>query len=132
MNQVKLVIQFHQRFRSAEKEIAAIVEVGKKVVDHFRLRDAVEIDQNVAAQNQVHALHEKHFRIVLQVQAAERDQLFYLRENLQFFLVDDREIFPFVVVGGISERVVAINARLSGFDGMVVQVGRQNFHRPAL
>src|SRR5579863_835200 len=131
MNRAKLVIQFHQRFRGTKEEIAAIVEVGKKVVDYFRLRDTVEIDQNIAAENQVHALHEKHFGILLQVQAAERNQLFYLRENLQFSLVDDREIFPFVVVRGIAQGVVAINARLGGFDGTVVQVGRQNFYCPA-
>src|SRR5216684_888453 len=131
MDQVKLVIQFHQRLRGSEKEIAAKIKVAEKMVDHLRLRGTVKIDQNVAAENQIHALHEKHPGVVLQVQPAERDQLFHLGAHLQSLLIEHGEIFPLVIVGGVAQRVVAINTGLGGFDGTVVEVGGENFYRPA-
>src|SRR5229473_5110462 len=131
MDQVKLVIQFHQRLRGSEKEITAKIKVAEKMVDHLRLRGTVKIDQNIAAENQIHALHEKHLGVLLQVQPAECDQLFHLGEHLQSLLIEHGEIFPLVVVGGVAQRVVAINAGLGGFDGTVVQIAGENFYRPA-
>src|ERR1035441_54261 len=111
MDQVKLFVQFHQRFRGSEKEIAAKIKVVEKMVDHLRFRNAVKIDQHVAAEDHIHAFHEKHPGVVLQVHAAEGDQLFDLRVHLQFLLIDDGEIFPLVEVGGVAQRVVAIDRK---------------------
>src|SRR5580692_3769379 len=60
MDELKLIIQPHERFRGPEKQVTSEIEVAEKMVDHLRFRGAVEIDQNVAAEDQVHALHEKH------------------------------------------------------------------------
>ncbi len=57
---MELVIQIQERLRRAQKEITAKIQVRKIMVDDLRLRGAIEIDQDVAAKNQVHALHEKH------------------------------------------------------------------------
>src|ERR1700680_4763221 len=93
MDQVKLVIQFHQRLRGPEKKITAKIKIGEKIVDHLRLRGGVKIDQHVAAENQIHTLHEKHLGVVLQVQTAERDQLLHLGAHFQFLLIDGRKVF---------------------------------------
>src|SRR5260370_38220228 len=104
MDEVKLVVQFHQRLRGPKKEIAAKIKVTEKMIDHFRLRGAVKIDENVAAENQIHALHEKHPGVVLQVQPAEGDQLFHLGADIQFLLIEHWEIFPRALVGDVAQR----------------------------
>jgi hypothetical protein len=35
MDKVKLFIQFHQRLRSAQKKVAAEIQVAEEMVDHF-------------------------------------------------------------------------------------------------
>src|SRR5271155_1618076 len=131
MHEVELVVQLHQRFRGSKKKITAKVEVAEKVVNHPRLRGPVKINQHVAAENEVHALHEEHLGIVLQIQTTERDQLFYLGAHLQPLLIDGQEIFAFEMVGGRAQRVVPVDARFGGFHGPVIEVGGNNLYRPA-
>src|SRR3981081_324859 len=114
MDQVKLGVQFHQRLRGPEKKMTAKIKIGEKLVDHLRFRDGIEINQHIAAENQIHALHEKHFGIVLQVQTAERDQLFHLGAHLQFLLIDSRKVFSPVELAGVAQRVIAVDAGLGG------------------
>src|SRR5437764_2271809 len=109
MYEVKLVVQLHQRLRGPEKEIPAKIKIGEEMVNHLGLRDPVKIDENVAAQNQIHAFHKQHFGIVLKIQPAEIDELFYLRPNLQFFFINDRKIFAPEVIRRAAQRIVAIN-----------------------
>src|SRR5258708_39193982 len=132
MNQVELIVQLHQRLRRSQKEVATVTEVGKKVADHFRLGDAVKVNQYVAAENQIHALHEEHLGIILQVQAAERNELLHLGAHLQFLVIEGSEILAFVEIAGIAQRVVAVYAGLCRFHGAVVQIGSQDLHGPAL
>src|SRR5258706_9167417 len=131
MDQVKLVIHLHQRFRGPEKEISAEIEAAEKMVNHLRLRSAIKIDQHIAAEDQVHALHEKHPGVVLQIQAAESDYLFHLREHLQFLLIDGREIFASKIIRGRAQSVIAIDAGLGGFHGVIVEIGGNNLNCPA-
>src|ERR1700675_469517 len=131
MDQVKLVIQFHQRLRGSEKKMAAKIEIGEKIVDHFGFRGGVKIDQHIAAENQIHALHEKHLGVVLQVQTAEGDQLFHLWAYLQFLLIYGRKVFLPVEIAGVAQRVIAVDAGLGGFDGAVIQIGGENLDCPA-
>src|ERR1700676_389845 len=123
MDQVKLVIQFHQRLRGPEKKVAAKIKIAEKIVDHLRLGDGVKIDQHIAAENQIHALHEKHLGVVLQVQTAERDQLFHLGAHLQFLLIDGGKVFSPVEFAGVAQRIISVDAGLGGFDGTVIQIG---------
>src|SRR6267378_238690 len=131
MDQVKLGVQFHQRLRRPEKKIAAKIKTAEKIVDHLRLRGGVKIDQHIAAENQIHALHEKHLGVVLQVQTAEGDQLFHLWAYLQFLLIDDRKVFLPVEIAGVAQRIIAVDAGLGGFDGTVIEISGDNLHRPA-
>src|ERR1700730_18856011 len=132
MDQVKLVIQFHQRLRGPEKKVAAKIKIAEKIVDHLRLRGGVKIDQHIAAENQVHTLHEKHPGVVLQVQTAEGNQLFYLGAYLQCLLIDGRKVFLPVEIAGVAQRVIAVDAGLGSFDGTIIQIGGENLHCPAL
>src|SRR5258708_12291605 len=132
MDQMKLGIQFHQRLRGPEKKITAKIKIGEKIVDHLRLRGGVEIDQHIAAENQIYTLHEKHPGVVLQVETAERDQLFHLGVYLQFLLIDGREVFLLIKIAGVAQRVIAVDAALGGFDAAVIQISSDNLHPPAL
>src|ERR1700675_3282094 len=131
MDQVKLIIQFHQRLRGPEKKITAKIKIGEKIVDHFGVRGGVKIDHHIAAENQIHTLHEKHPGVVLQVQTAERDQLFHLWAYLQLFLIDGRKVFLPVEFAGVAQRVIAVDAGLGSFDGAVIQIGGENLDCPA-
>src|SRR5579862_1286307 len=98
MHQVKLIVQVQQRFRSTEKKISAKIEVAEKVIDDFGFRWSIKIDQYVAAEDQIHAFHEQDLGVVLQIKAAERDQLFHFRLDLKSFVVKGNKIFPFEIV----------------------------------
>jgi hypothetical protein len=62
------------------------------VLDHTPLRCHVEIDENVAAEDYVHAFHEQHASVVLQIKAREIDQGLERRIDLKPFILR-REIF---------------------------------------
>src|SRR5258706_15007730 len=102
MDQVKLGIQFHQRLRGPEKEVTAKIKIGEKIVDHLRLRGGVKIDENIAAENQIHALDKKRLGVVLQVQAAEPDQLSALWAPSQFILIENLVMFSLVVISRVT------------------------------
>jgi hypothetical protein len=63
MNQMKCVVQLQQRFRRAQKKIAAESKIPEEVIDDLCFGSSVEIDQDVTAKNQIHALHEQHLRV---------------------------------------------------------------------
>src|SRR5579872_3988474 len=132
MDQVKLVIQFHQRFGGSKKEVTSVIQVVEEVIDDFRLRRSIEVDQNVAAEDQIHSLHEEHFGIVLEIEPADDDELLDFRPHLQPLLIERNEVFALEVVGGTPQRVIAVDAGLGGFHRAVIQIGGQNFDGPAL
>jgi hypothetical protein len=70
------------------------------MIDHLRLGSAVEVDQHIAAENQIHPFHENHFCVVLKIQAAESDQLLYLGQHLQFLFIHRRKVFTFEIFRG--------------------------------
>ncbi len=73
MYKVKLIVDSEKRFGMAEKQIAVWHKTAIEMLDHAAFGGDVEIDQNVAAENNVDALYECHACIVLQVQSLDRD-----------------------------------------------------------
>src|SRR5262252_1152303 len=71
MHQAELVVHSVKRFGVAEKEISVRKKVVVEVLDDAPLRGKIEIDQDVAAENHVEALHESHPRIIREIQAVE-------------------------------------------------------------
>src|SRR5579862_1814270 len=102
---MELIVEAQERLGGPEKEITAEIQIAEEVLDDARFRGAVEIDEYVAAENDVHAFHEQNFRVVLQIQPAERDELFHLRPYLEFFPVHGSKVFSFVVVSRVAKRV---------------------------
>src|ERR1700733_1825246 len=73
MDEAKLIGDLIQRFGMAEEEIAGRLEAGKKVLNDATLGGDVEIDQDVAAEDEVHAFHEEHFAVVVEIETGEGD-----------------------------------------------------------
>ena len=114
----------------AEEKIA----VGKKVViemlDDAPLRGKIEVNQDIAAEDDVHAFHESHGRILGQVQAAEFDVLANLGLDLHTF-PGGREIFLAIVSRQIASAVAAIDGSVGVSQGALVNVGGEDFKGPA-
>jgi hypothetical protein len=92
----------------------------------------IEIDQHVAAKDQIHALHERHLGVVAEIEAGEVDAGADLVFDLKFVAVGGGEVFPPVEVGGVAQRVGAVDAGLGGFDGTIIEVGCGDLEGPTL
>src|SRR5271165_2587976 len=131
MNQVKAVIESHERLGSSQKEIAAEIEVAEKVLDYSLFRRAVEVDEHVAAEDDVDSLHEDNLGIVPQVQAAERDQLLDLIADPELLVVHRHKILSFVIFRGKTQSIVPVDAGLGSLQGAIVEVRGQDLKLPA-
>lgn len=61
-----------------EKEVSVRQQVVIEVPNDVAFRQNVEVDQNVAAENYIHALHERHARVIEEVEASECDAAFLI------------------------------------------------------
>src|ERR1700724_3530700 len=73
MHEAKLVGDLGERFGVAQEKITRRLEVGKEMLDDAALGGNVEINQDVAATDKVHALHKDHLGVVAKIQAREGD-----------------------------------------------------------
>src|SRR5271169_3757793 len=73
MDEAKVVAHSVERFGVAEEQISVGQEVVIEVLDHAAFGRQIEIDENVAAEDNVQVLHEGHARIVGQVQTVKGD-----------------------------------------------------------
>ena len=69
-----------------------------EMLNHAPFRCQIEIDEHVAAKDDVQALHENHARVVRQVQAAEGNAIAHDLLDLQLFSTR-AEIFLAIVRG---------------------------------
>ena len=129
MDQLKVVIHAEKRFGMAQKQISMRQQVIEEVLDHSTLRGQIEVDENVAAKNGVHALHECHTRIIRQIKPAEAYAGADHRIHLQ--LVVPRQKVLFTISGRqITRAVAAINPGLRVSQRAFVKVGSENFGGP--
>lgn len=83
MNEVELDVELQWRFGSAQEKIAAGIEIVEEVIHDTRLGCAVEIDEDIATENDVHALQEEYFRIFLKIETMEGDKLLDFGAHLE-------------------------------------------------
>src|SRR5439155_13462016 len=91
----------------------------------------IEINQYVAAHDQIDALHERHAGIVEQVQSLETDARLHFRIDLQQ-LTAGREIFLPEILREISSAVVSVYPLLGLRDRTFIQVRSGDLKRPTL
>src|SRR5579864_5462425 len=93
MHQLKPVVHLVERFGVSKKQISAGQQVGIKLLHYFALRTEVEVDQNIAAEDQVDAFEEGHFAVVVKIDPIEPDQRFDLIGDLQALFVVGLKVF---------------------------------------
>src|SRR5207302_6029799 len=113
----------------SQEQIAVRKKVVVEVLNDSPLRGQIKIDEHIAAEDDVHALHERHPRIVGQVQAAEAHVPLHHRLHSQLLALG-REIFLPVIGAQIAGAVAPVQTVLGVRQGALVQVGSQNLKCP--
>src|SRR5262249_1408711 len=101
------------------------------MIHHHRLRDAVEIDEDVATENDIDTSHEQHLCVVTQIETVEGDEILDLRSHLQVLLVDGSKVFAFEKLRRHGESIVAKYAGFGSFKRAVIQVGGLDIKCPS-
>src|SRR4051794_30778208 len=101
------------------------LKIVVEVLDDHSLRFQIEVDQDVAAENNIHAFHENHSSRIEQVQATEGDQRLYLGLHLQA-LVDAGKIFLPKIRVEVTRAVLAVQSSAGVFQRKLIQVGGLN------
>src|SRR5439155_4274892 len=133
VHQLEVIRDAVQRFRVPQKQISMRQQVVIKMLDYAH---TIEINQHVAAHDQIDALHERHAGIVEQVQSLETDARLHFRIDLQQ-LTAGREIFLPEILREISSAVVSVYPLLGvrterSFKSVAVISNVQPFTRPAI
>src|SRR5579863_3827815 len=105
-------------------------ETVVEVLDGASFRGSVEVDQDVAAEDEVKAFHEEHLRLVLKVEAVEFD----VGARLRFDAIERafvREILGTHVSVEIANSVFGVKTFLTFGNGILVEVGSGDFQLPA-
>jgi len=130
VNQSELIIDAIERFRLAKKEVS----MGKKAPIEVRndpaFGHAVEIDQNVATEDEIHALHKCHVSVVRKIESPKSHTLAHRRVYLQF-VAGWYEMLLLIMQRNVTSAVSPISRIAGSRQGMLVQVGGENFHVPA-
>src|SRR5208282_5908856 len=96
-------------------------QVIVKVLDHTSLGCAVEIDQDVAAEDQVEVLQQNHVGVIEEVDAAEFDIGFELCVDLQTVATSNKIFLP-KIFREISSAVFTVKTLFGMGHGTLVQI----------
>src|SRR5262249_36537579 len=102
-----------------------------EMLNHASFRQRVEIDQHVATQDEVHALHEQYDGIFQQVEPAEIDNRLQLRLHSELAPVE-QEVLTTKNGLNIAGAVVVVDSRLGVRERAFIQVRGQNFGGPTV
>src|SRR5580704_6707147 len=91
----------------------------------------IEVDQDIAAEDQVYVFQRGHAGIIQHIDAIEIDSGFDFGIDEQA-LRSRGEIFLLEVRSEISSAVIAIDTLFGMSDGAFIQVGRKNFEGPSI
>src|SRR5580698_6983344 len=72
------------------------VRGGTGKMDDAALGGDVEIDQDVAAEDEIHAFHEEHFAVVVKIETGEADAAADVVVDAKLVVFGRREIFALV------------------------------------
>ncbi len=100
----------------SQQKVAARQQIGIKMLHHAALRCQVEVDQHIAAENDVHPFLEQHFAVVAEVDALKTDLRFQQIVGLEFFFASVPEVFPAQRVAGLAQGILSVNAGACGFE----------------
>src|ERR1700740_2825259 len=114
-----------------QKQVPARQQIGEKMLHHFALRSQIEIDQHIAAENNVDTLLENHLAVIAEIKAIKTDLRFEQVVSLQFLVAHVIEIFSAEYCIGVAQRVLAVDPRARRFQRIVIKVGGKNLELPS-
>jgi hypothetical protein len=86
------------------------------------LRSQVEVDQHIAAENDVEPFLEQHPAAVTEVDAVKANARFEQIVGLELLVTNIFEVFPAQGAAGIAQGILAVNAGACGFERIIVQI----------
>jgi len=93
----------------SQKKVAPGQEIGMKMLNHTPLRSQVEVDQHIAAKNDVHPFLEQYLAVVTKVEAVKADLRLEQIVGLEFLFASILEVFSAQQVAGIAQgRIVDV------------------------
>src|SRR5581483_2350189 len=129
MHQPKIIGNAEHGFRVPQKHAAAGKKVFVKPPQDAPLRCGVEVDQHVAAEDEINVLDGRG-NVVEQVQAAEGDAGPDRLTDTQF-LAHGLKVFLAVVTVDVAQAVLAVLTLPRGFECVLIDVGANDFEGPA-
>src|SRR5262249_15621058 len=114
-----------------KEEISMRQKIVVEVLDHLFLGGQIEIDQDIAAEDDVHSLHESHAGIVRQIQPAETNAGANGLLNLQLISGCGKVLLT-KMHWQIPRAVVAVDGVFGVCERALVQIGGKYFDRPVL
>ena len=64
MHQMEFLTDSEKRFGVTEKQISMVKQIGAEVLNNSAFGTRVKINKDVAAQDQVHSIHERHAGVI--------------------------------------------------------------------
>ena len=101
------------------------------MLNHTPLGSQIEIDQHVAAEDNIEALHERHASVVGKIQAAEGYSAANRWLDLQL-LLGGSEVFLAVIRSQIAGAITAVDCIPGVRQGTFIQVGGEDLDGPVL
>src|SRR5437899_64998 len=130
MDQPERIVHLEQRFGLSQEEIAPGQQTGIKMLHDAALRSQVEVNQDIAAENNVEPFLEQHLAVVAEVDAVKVDLRFEQIVGLKPLVANVFEVFPAQGAAGITQGILSVNAGACGFERIIVQVGGENVPGP--
>jgi hypothetical protein len=117
----------------AEEEIGIGEKIVVEMLDDALLANSVEVDKDVAAEDDVDRFDKDHARVIEQIEAVELDVLAHLVAHAELLGAGDGLVIPAKGLrSDIAQRVVAVHALLGAEQGAVVEIGGDNLKGKAL
>jgi hypothetical protein len=130
MNQVDVRAHPVKRLGVSKKEIAVRLKAVVEVLNYAALRSQIKIDKNVATKNEVDIFYKGHAQIVGEINPAKVDTA--ANHWLELKLAAHREeVFLAVIRVDVPSAVAPIDGGFGMAQRMLVEVGGENFQRPA-
>ncbi len=130
MDQPERIVHLEQRFGLSQEKVAPGQQTGIKMLHDTALRSQVEVNQDIAAENNVEPFLEQHLAVVAEVDAVKVDLRFEQIIGLEPLVANFFKVFPAQLFAGIAQGILSVNAGACGFERIVVEIGGENVPSP--
>src|SRR5271166_3339215 len=116
MDQPKRIVHLKKGFGVSQKEVATRQQIRIKVLHYTALRSEVKVDENVAAEDQIHPFLEQHLIVVTKIDPIKADLRLEQIVGLEFLVACIFEIFPAHFFTRTAQRILSVNSGARRFE----------------